>query len=147
MVDEDFAGARRLAEWKARVRKSWPAVLIEHVESTGAADVPELGGGVPIRATVSLGELSTGDVDVQAVFGRINESDDIETPAILSLTPVDRHDDGRVRYEGEVPLDRTGAFGYTVRVLPGHELLSTPAEMGLVAVPEAPVGMTNGTFR
>jgi len=32
-----------------------------------------------------------------------------------------------------VPLRRTGAVGYTVRVLPHHELLAAPTELGLVA--------------
>ena len=32
-------------------------------------------------------------------------------------------------------LDRTGPFGYTVRVLPRHELLASPAELGVVALP------------
>ena len=44
-------------------------------------------------------------------------------------------DEGGHRYEGVVPLARTGAFGYAVRVLPKHPLLATPAELGLVAVP------------
>jgi starch phosphorylase len=33
-------------------------------------------------------------------------------------------------------LDRTGPFGYTVRVLPRHPNLATEAELGLVAVPQ-----------
>jgi glycogen phosphorylase len=32
-----------------------------------------------------------------------------------------------------VPLERTGSFGYTVRVLPKNDLLATPAELGLIA--------------
>ena len=32
-------------------------------------------------------------------------------------------------------LDRTGPFGYTVRVLPRNELLASPAELGLVTLP------------
>jgi len=31
-------------------------------------------------------------------------------------------------------LDRAGAFGYTVRVVPRHPLLVSSAELGLVAV-------------
>jgi starch phosphorylase len=34
-----------------------------------------------------------------------------------------------------------------VRVVPGHPLLATQAEMGLVAYPAAPAGMTNGDLR
>jgi starch phosphorylase len=46
-----------------------------------------------------------------------------------------------------VELGGPGPFGYTVRVLPRHPLLATPAELGLVAVPDAPAGMTNGDLR
>jgi hypothetical protein len=34
-----------------------------------------------------------------------------------------------------VSLDATGPFGYTVRVLPRHEGLHDPAELGLQALP------------
>jgi starch phosphorylase len=36
------------------------------------------------------------------------------------------------RFEAYIPLQRAGSFGYTVRVIPHHELLSTVAELGLV---------------
>ena len=43
------------------------------------------------------------------------------------------HADGsRHRFTATVPLERTGAFGYTVRVLPHSEHLAGPAELGLV---------------
>ena len=48
---------------------------------------------------------------------------------------TESYDDGRHRYEGSVELNRTGPFGYTVRVLPNNDLLSSPAEMGVVALP------------
>jgi starch phosphorylase len=32
-----------------------------------------------------------------------------------------------------VTLDHSGSFGYTVRVVPNHPLLATPAELGLLA--------------
>jgi glycogen phosphorylase len=54
---------------------------------------------------------------------------------------------GQVRYSGEVPLDRPGPLGYTVRVLPRHPLLASRAELGLVTFPQVPVGMTNGDLR
>ena len=35
---------------------------------------------------------------------------------------------------GAVPLERTGAFGCTVRVLPKNGLLATESELGVVTV-------------
>ena len=37
-------------------------------------------------------------------------------------------------YAGEIPLDRTGSYGYTVRALPVNESLASPIELGVVAV-------------
>jgi starch phosphorylase len=35
-------------------------------------------------------------------------------------------------FSATVPLERTGAFGYTVRVLPHSERMADPAELGVV---------------
>ena len=46
----------------------------------------------------------------------------------------DSHEEGKpALYVGSIPLTRAGSFGYTVRVLPNHPLLSSPVELGLVA--------------
>ena len=37
-------------------------------------------------------------------------------------------------YEVETPLPYAGSLGYTVRVLPKHDLLTTPAELGRVVL-------------
>jgi starch phosphorylase len=79
---------------------------------------------------------------VEAVYGRPGEDDEIVSPAYTALTPEDGG-----RYSGVVPLDRPGAFGYTVRVLPRHPLLANRAELGLVTYPHGPAGMTNGDLR
>jgi starch phosphorylase len=75
---------------------------------------------------------------VQACYGRVDHSDALHEASAVSLKPVaadGESEEGGHRYEGTVPLDRTGAFGYAVRVLPRHPLLATEAELGLIAVP------------
>ncbi|HUR73083.1 MAG TPA: hypothetical protein VMZ00_02335, partial [Sporichthya sp.] len=75
------------------------------------------------------------------------ESDDIVAHRTLSLSVAERFESGRSRYEGSVQLRYSGPFGYSVRVLPAHRLLANHAELGLVAVPSAPSGMTDGPVR
>ncbi|MFC4030813.1 glycosyltransferase family 1 protein [Streptomyces polygonati] len=144
------AAAAELADWKGRVRQQWPQVAVDHVE-TGPVDeggTPELGSTLSLRAQVSLGGLDPADVDVQLLSGRVDAADRLTTPSVVSLKPAGRPDDtGRHQYEGQLTLDRTGAFGYTVRVLPSHRLLATPAELGLMAVPPETEGMTAGVLR
>ena len=40
---------------------------------------------------------------------------------------------GRYSFGGEVVLDSSGPFGYTVRIVPKHSGLANVAELGLVA--------------
>ncbi|WP_431680597.1 alpha-glucan family phosphorylase [Kitasatospora sp. KL5] len=142
------AGARELAEWKARVREAWPAVRVEHVEAEGCREAQELGSALELRVQVSLGALEPADVEVQVVSGRVDESDRISDAAVLALKPAGGPDlEGRHRYEGSLQLGRTGPFGYTVRVLPTHHLLASPAEPGLVALPAESAGMDAGVLR
>ncbi|MFJ2951827.1 glycosyltransferase family 1 protein [Streptomyces sp. NPDC087226] len=132
----DAEAARALAGWKARVRAAWHAVTVDHVETSVTATTAQLGTTLGLRVRVGLGGLKPEDVEVQAVSGRVDEEDRITDAAAVALKPVGVPDgDGRWVYEGPLALDRTGPFGYTVRILPGHRLLASGAELGLVAVP------------
>jgi starch phosphorylase len=129
------AGARELATWKAEVRRGWSSVAVDHVESSGVGDSPEVGHMLTLRAFVSLGDLSPSDVEVQVVHGRADADDQLSDPVCLSLSHAESYESGRHRFEGDVKLERTGPFGYTVRILPSHPLLASPAELGLVTLP------------
>jgi starch phosphorylase len=146
MVADEYAGARALAAWKQRVRKAWPGVAVEHVESNGE-ESPQAGARLAVRVVVDLAGLDPDDVAVEVAYGRVDDADVIVDPSYLELDEVEPAENGRRRYTGEVPLERSGAFGYSVRVVPSHPLLSGRAEMGLVALPPAPQGMTNGDLR
>ncbi|HEX6248741.1 MAG TPA: alpha-glucan family phosphorylase [Nocardioidaceae bacterium] len=134
-LNDDYAGARGLAEWKQRVSALWHAVSIDHVDSSGVGDTPELGETLDLSVYVSLGELTPDDVDVQVVHGRIRHDDELVDTYVTSLKPAETYEAGRYRFEGSVALKQTGPFGYTTRILPRHDLLASPAELGYVVSP------------
>jgi starch phosphorylase len=134
-LNSDYAGAAALAAWKKKVREGWPSVRVEHVESSGVGDAPEIGDKMTVRAFVSLGTLTPDDVDVQLVHGTITAEDQLVDTAVDSLQPADTYEGGRFRFDGEHVLHHSGAFGYTVRVIPRNDLLASPAELGVVALP------------
>jgi starch phosphorylase len=135
LASDGYATARELASWISRVREGWPQVSVSHVESSGVADAPELGQQLDVLARVVLGPLSPDDVRVQVAFGPVDENDEIRQPTYLDLGSRELADEERNvwRYEGSVPLERRGPFGYTVRVLPHHPSLSAPLD--LIALP------------
>ncbi len=129
------AAARELSAWKAKVRAGWSGVAVDHVEASGVGDWPEVGSTLVLRAFVSLGPLDPTDVAVEASHGRVDEQDQLSDTCGVTLTHAERYEGGRHRFEGEIKLERTGPFGYTVRILPQHPSLASPAELGLIAHP------------
>jgi starch phosphorylase len=133
LTADQYAGAKSLATWKARVRNAWPDVRVDHVESEGVGDVVQVGDALTVHAQVSLGALAPSDVQVQAVFGRATENDNLHDSAKVSLSPGPAGPDGTYTFSGAIPLERSGAFGYAVRVVPDHPLLVASTDLGLVA--------------
>lgn len=142
--------ARELAAWKATVRAAWPRVSVGRVEAAtagGNGGSAELGSVLSLRVRVALDRLVPEDVEVQAVAGRVDGEDRITAGRTVPLKPAGAADaEGRWPYEGELTLERTGPFGFTVRVLPSHRLLASGAELGLMAVPAEATGEEAGVL-
>jgi starch phosphorylase len=131
MAEDGYGTARSEASWRAKLLEHWSGVRVAHVEATGVGETPEIGGGIDLRAEVELPGLTPSDVLVQAAFGRVDDADGLHQVTTVPL----RHettDGSRHWFSGTVPLTRTGAFGYTVRVLPHSANAAVPAELGVV---------------
>ncbi len=147
LAGTDHGGARELAVWKDRVRSQWHRVRVDHVESTGVGDAPEVGSTLEVRAFVSIGELGADDVNVQVVHGRVDATDALTSVSVLSLRHDEAYEGGRHRFVGDVKLERTGPFGYTVRILPANPRLAAAPELGLVTLPPEVETPTDGDLR
>ncbi len=128
----DFAGAKELAEFRRRVDSAWPQVKVVQVDSSGLPDIPVIGAELSLRARIDLAGLSPAEVEVQAVLGRVSSDDELIDTVTVEMAHT-ATDSGTELYAVTTPVPRSGAVGYTVRILPRHRLLSSVAELGLVA--------------
>ena len=64
---------------------------------------------------------------MQVVHGKIDSDDKLVDTTVEDLALAETYDGGRYRFDGDVVLDRSGAFGYTVRVIPRNALLTSVA--------------------
>ena len=88
---------------------------------------------LPCGSTSSLGELTPDDVEVQLRLrrGRRRGPARVTDHGRAGRRPRQQPAATLPLRRRRVPLDRTGSFGYTVRVLPEHPLLANSAEMNL----------------
>ncbi len=131
LADDDYAHARALAGWKARVTEAWHGVHVDRVDIDSA--VADLGSDRKVEAVLALGELTADDVEVQLLHGPVGQHDELVDPVVVPLTHAGAADDGHVRYSGSFRCDLAGRYGVTVRVAPAHPDLATPVELGRIA--------------
>ncbi|HEX2241611.1 MAG TPA: alpha-glucan family phosphorylase [Actinomycetota bacterium] len=126
---EDFKGARDLAAWKSRLLDAWDDVQVLDVE--GEQRPAEVGEERDVVARVRLGRLTTDDVLVQMVHGRVGANGELLEPAVTEMEP-DGAEEGVSRYAGRFKTDKAGLYGYAVRVVPAHKDLNNPMYLGVL---------------
>jgi starch phosphorylase len=124
---DDWALARSLAAWKAGVAERWGSVRVAGVDADTS---PAHEGDVrTARARIDLGGhggLGTDEVAVQLLHGAIDSTGAfVGHPEHLTM-----HHIGDGTFEVDYRIDAAGAYGLTVRVLPRHDGLLTPVELG-----------------
>ena len=128
-----FEPATQLSQWKARMRKDWPQVRIHDVQ-VGNKDRQNIlvGESLQVSAHVYLGDVDPNHVRVEAYHGEADNGG-IKNPSVSVLSASGRNGDGSYLYQGSVPASESGAYGFSVRVVPTHPHLMQSHELRLIA--------------
>ena len=128
-LDDSFAGAKRIAAWKARVREAWPGVAIRRLRSSG--ERIRFGESLVIEAGVRLNGLEAADVAVELVL-ELTEGEIRATGPHHRFRADGAPAEGEQRYVLELKPELCGLLDYRIRAYPAHELLTHPLELGLM---------------
>src|SRR6202140_510109 len=134
---EDFsrdncAAATHLSQWKSKIRKDWPQVRIQDVQigNTDRQNIP-VGESLQLSTRVHLGAVDPKHVRVEAYHGE-SENGGIKNPAVTILAQSSQNGDGSYIYQGLVPASESGAYGFSVRVVPTNPHLMQEHELRLI---------------
>jgi len=130
LCHDDFAGAKDLASWRRKLMTGWQEISVEGVSSGESLEMPS-GKELEVVARIVLGSLTPEDVTVEAYYGRLDQNGDFAERDTVPLQAEDSAD-GLCIFRGQIPCQKTGRFGYTVRITPSKEKLENRFAMGLV---------------
>ncbi len=129
---DNCAAATTLSQWKSKMRRDWPQVHIHDVQVGNAdrQDIP-VGQALQLKARVQLGGVDPRHVRVEAYHGE-TENGGIRNPSVTVMHEGQPNGDGSYVYEGFVPAAESGAYGFSVRVVPTHPNLMQDHELRLI---------------
>ncbi len=131
-VRDNSSGAMELSRWKTQMRKDWPQIRINDVDVANKDRQSILvGESLQVSARVHLGAVDPKHVRVEAYHGEA-ENGGIKNPAVTILNESRQNGDGSYIYQGTVPASESGAYGFSIRVLPTHPHLMQGHELRLI---------------
>ena len=131
MSKDDFKGAKELAAWRVELMTQWSSLKIRNIISEAHTDI-YVQEPIIVSAEVFLNGLKTEDVQVEIYAGPVSQDRAFIGRKTIVMTPEEDLGAGWHLYQGEVLPNEAGRFGYTVRILPHHELLLDPHSLGLI---------------
>ncbi len=128
---DNYAGAKALAAFKDDIAGSWAKIRIEDIRSDAEERVM-IGNCLNVQVVVYLGDISADLVDVQVFHGPVDSAGMLINGAADSLREIRPLSDGRYEFSGSISCSQSGMQGFSVRILPKHELLENPYMPGLI---------------
>lgn len=127
LIQNDYAKARQLTEWKENISSQWPGLSIRRADG-GQPRIMQ-GEELIVRIAISLNGLNSRDINVECLMDRANNTNGFEHISCHPLQAVGE-ENGETIYETRFVPDLTGLINYKLRAYPYHPLLCHPFEMG-----------------
>lgn len=127
---DECAGAKELAQWKRKIRQSWPHVSIRRLDES--VEEIKTGTTLPIRIAVSLHGLDASDIIVECLLGVEDENHEFKVHSCYPLVDTPNNGDGETLFKIDLQPALSGLQYYKIRCYPHHRLLSHPFETGLM---------------
>lgn len=132
LMSNNWKKAKEFSAWKQKVIENWHKVKIISISEEKKDVDLMVGNKYPIIAEVELGDLTPDDVDVQIYYGKVDNGSQEYKNFVNMVNVSKKTKSSKFTYRGEIDCKHTGQFGFTLRILPKHELMISNFELGLI---------------
>ncbi|MGD2092543.1 MAG: alpha-glucan family phosphorylase [Candidatus Aminicenantes bacterium] len=131
LSQENFKSARELVEWKNYIKENFYSIQIGNIDFDGK-NVYTINDRIKINVEVVTGNLKPEDIKVDVYYGTIAPDHTLTDTAIVNLQEFTQLEGNKYRFSGDLHCQRSGSFGFKIRITPYHSLIMDPYEMNMV---------------
>jgi len=131
LTENKFAPAKALAAWRMEIMTKWSEIKIRKVRAATQTSI-YVDEPLAVTAEIYLNGLTPDDVRVEIYSGPVDQNERFSKRSTTKMTSDGPAKDGWHKFKGDIKPTESGRFGFTVRVLPSHPLLTDPHSLGLI---------------
>ena len=133
LMQNKWKEGKAFSAWRKKLQENWSKINFQNISNAEVNGKVKVGSTYTITADINLGGLKPEDVTVQIYYGKPEDKDKAYGNDFVDMKHVPDNSKGKVfHYEGSISCNKTGMFGYTLRILPAHETLINSFELGLI---------------
>ena len=133
MLENDYAMARAISQWKRKMRREWTKV--EVLNSTTISNISGalvLGNDYEATLTVAIGnDINPNDLGVEILLAEYNKKGKLRIKEVFPYT-LKECENGIATYVCKIVPDKTGAFQIAARMFAKNDLLPHRQDFELV---------------
>ncbi|HEY9812932.1 MAG TPA: alpha-glucan phosphorylase, partial [Candidatus Sericytochromatia bacterium] len=123
---------KELAAWKASIFQHWYNIKIVSVDVSATEQI-QVNQKVSVKALINLAGLTPNDVQIELYQGAVNADGEITNGTSVVMQHQGKDQQGDSIYTADILYSASGLQGLSLRVLPKHQNLSSPHELGLIS--------------
>ncbi|MBN2442394.1 MAG: alpha-glucan family phosphorylase [Spirochaetales bacterium] len=129
-TENSFKNTREITRYLDKLKNNWENIKIVKVKSENNKNLV-VGKSFTIHADVNLATFSPEEISVELYYGQISSTGEIINAKSKEMECINSGDQ-LTSYSTELSCIETGRYGYSVRILPKHELLVHPYIPGFI---------------
>lgn len=129
---DDPEHCKELSSWKREIKANWNSIRPINLNTRQNGNAVEVYNSYSVTIDIDLGRIKPTDVQLDLYYGKSDSRASLVTREVSAMRLVKQIDGNVYRYEGEIIPQKTGKFGFFIRVLPQHPLLFDIYSLNLV---------------
>lgn len=131
LTADQFKPAKELAQWQNKLQTHWYNIRIEDIEVSESTDI-QVNQAIAVKAKLRLNGFTHHDVQVEIYQGTLNDQGDIVKGQPVAMEFEGKDDQENSLFTGQITYHTSGLQGFSLRILPYHENLGSPYDLGLI---------------
>jgi starch phosphorylase len=127
----NFKVAKDIVAWRNHLVTNWKSVKVLEMNHEGTAEV-KVDSELVINAKIQLGAIEPAQISARVYYGTLDDANNLADARDLMMEHEKNLGDGIHKFRAVLTCEDTGRFGYTIRIMPRHEHVRFPVDIGLI---------------
>ncbi len=133
LTENNLILLKDIRNWREKIYKNWDKVEVKSIITPKKSEI-YTGEDIEIKVEIFLNELTEEDIVVEILYGELDSDEKIMDPKTVKMEFLNKKDSNIYIFKSSIHSEKSGAFGYQIRIIPYHPGFANKFVEGLIKI-------------